>query len=759
MRDAGGLRRPTGRNGREAGRRAAGLVAAGLACALAAPAFAQQRGDISSDAGDARTDAMFGMPNQLTPAPLTNLYATSPDLEAQIPAPQLTGSVLLPLGWDSNPQELRKGGSPSWQTSPFGTLSLSGPIGGIFRFTASAFGEDRDFFDASEFNVQRLGGSARLQYVDPNDDQAFSPYAAIAPRQQWATPVSGFSEVRTDFNVGFNKRFNFDGGFQRVAAAPDTSAETVWSVGLTVFGQVRDRDPRLSSDAVFAIPSVSRVLTPDLSASFAIEFLGRWYERDRFGEASRDGGHADRDHRIRDPGGAPRRRADGEDSRPSGARRPGLLSQSVVDRARRDLRPVGGAGRRRVRAGARMAVLTPTRTKRAFPAPVTILTAVLVLVWIATFFIPPGEYRRDAGGAPIAGSFHAVPAPLDLGGRVGDLLLAPINGMYGIQDPATGMVGPSNAGTMFGSVQVFLFVLSIGGFMTVVFATGALDLGIHHLAYRFRSRASLLIVILTVIFGVMGSIKGWSDETLGLYAIMVPLMAALGYDRLVTVAVVSVAPFVGAAASTINPFQTGIASSKAGVSIADGMGLQLVLLALTLAATAAYTLWYANRVKADPTKSLCVMGAEDAELARADTSAPPPLSGTHLAVIGVVIFTFALLAFSILPWGAFLGPASIDPETGAAIRSPVSWELGWWLPELAALFFVMTIVAAVVGRLGEGEAAKAFVKGVADFAGPAFLITLARSVSVVMTNTRTIDTVLHAMEGLVAGPRASGSCS
>ena len=54
-------------------------------------------------------------------------------------------------------------------------------------------------------------------------------------------------------------------------------------------------------------------------------------------------------------------------------------------------------------------------------------------------------------------------------------------------------------------------------------------------------------------------------------------------------------------------------------------------------------------------------------------------------------------------------------------------------------------------RVGEEAAAKAFIKGLIDFTGPAFLVTLARSVSVVMTNTKTIDTVLHAMEGLVSG--------
>src|SRR5271166_2894935 len=188
------------------------------------------------------------------------------------------------------------------------------------------------------------------------------------------------------------------------------------------------------------------------------------------------------------------------------------------------------------------------------------------------------------------------------------------------------MVGPFNKGTMFGSVEVFLFILSIGGFMTVVFATGALDLGIHHLSYRFREHGPALIAILVVLFGVLGSIKGWSDETLGLYAMMVPLMIALGYDRLVTVAVVTVAPFVGALASTINPFATGIGSSKAGVTIADSLGLRLILLALAMAATVLYTLWYAGRVKAGPSKSLCGTDPEDATLAKADAGVPRPLT-------------------------------------------------------------------------------------------------------------------------------------
>lgn len=57
-----------------------------------------------------------------------------------------------------------------------------------------------------------------------------------------------------------------------------------------------------------------------------------------------------------------------------------------------------------------------------------------------------------------------------------------------------------------------------------------------------------------------------------------------------------------------------------------------------------------------------------------------------------MLFTFALLAFSIVPSGAILDNAAV---------SLIWCEVGWWLPELSALFFAMTIVLGIVSRLGE----------------------------------------------------------
>jgi len=165
-----------------------------------------------------------------------------------------------------------------------------------------------------------------------------------------------------------------------------------------------------------------------------------------------------------------------------------------------------------------------------------------------------------------------------------------------------------------------------------------------------------------------------------------------------------------------------------------------------------YTVRYANRVKADPSTSLVGITAADAELARQGARDDlEPLTPRHKLVIGIVAFTFLLLTFSIIPWGSILHNTLVDPETHETVTAAFPWELGWWLPELSVLFCVMAIVVGVVARLGEPAIAKAFAKGIADFAGPAVLVAVARGVAVILNNTHTIDTVLSSMEQLVEG--------
>jgi uncharacterized ion transporter superfamily protein YfcC len=199
--------------------------------------------------------------------------------------------------------------------------------------------------------------------------------------------------------------------------------------------------------------------------------------------------------------------------------------------------------------------------------------------------------------------------------------------------------------------------------------------------------------------------------------------------------------------STVNPFSVGVASGFADVSIGDGIVLRVVMWIVLTAVAIAYVLRYARKVHANPESSLVGFAEGDREQAVVAAAAePPPLTGRHKVVLWLVTLTFAFMIFSIIPWaGIFSGPDA----------DPYSWELGWWFPELTALFIVAAIVVGVVGGLGEHRLTDTLGKGAGDFIYPALVIVLARGVTVIMNNTQITDTVLHAMESTAEGA-ASG---
>ena len=86
-----------------------------------------------------------------------------------------------------------------------------------------------------------------------------------------------------------------------------------------------------------------------------------------------------------------------------------------------------------------------------------------------------------------------------------------------------------------------------------------------------------------------------AEETLGFYGLIVPLMLALGYDRMVAAAVILVGAGIGVMGSTVNPFSIGIASGFADTSIGDGIGLRFVMWIVLTGVAIAYVLRYARR--------------------------------------------------------------------------------------------------------------------------------------------------------------------
>jgi uncharacterized ion transporter superfamily protein YfcC len=184
----------------------------------------------------------------------------------------------------------------------------------------------------------------------------------------------------------------------------------------------------------------------------------------------------------------------------------------------------------------------PPRKAMKFPTAFTVLAAVLLAVWVMSFVIPSGSYEiNPETGGPIPGTYTEIDVDKSLDHQFFKLWAAPTDGLYGIEGEA-GNVSVDNSGFLYGSAQIFLFVLAIGAFISVTMKTGAIQSGIGRLALRFRRSPSVLIVVLMAVFALGGTTEGMWEETLGFFALLVPLALALGYDRMTGAAII----FLGA---------------------------------------------------------------------------------------------------------------------------------------------------------------------------------------------------------------------
>jgi len=380
----------------------------------------------------------------------------------------------------------------------------------------------------------------------------------------------------------------------------------------------------------------------------------------------------------------------------------------------------------------------PKKRGLSLPSAYTILFVLIVIVAAATWIIPAGRYQTDADGAPIPGTYQQVPSnPQRI---VVDSLLAPINGLYGIEGE-DGSISFYNSGELFGAIDVALFVLVIGGFLGVTMKTGSIQNGISRVVTRLRGRENWLIPILMVIFALGGTTYGMAEESLAFYVLIITVMIAAGYDALVGASILLLGCGIGTLGSTINPFATGIASEFAGTSLDQGLIGRLVILIIGTAIGIFFVMRYASRIKADPSKSLVAeMKASNEEHFQAggdeEEEAAVPLTRSQQAVLVLFFLAFAVMIYGVIPWS----------DLGIPIPT-----LFWWFPEMTASFLFFAILIGVVGRMGETNFTSTFVDGARDLLGVALIIGIARGITVIMTNGLITDTVLNAAEQAVSG--------
>ncbi len=382
--------------------------------------------------------------------------------------------------------------------------------------------------------------------------------------------------------------------------------------------------------------------------------------------------------------------------------------------------------------------------KKSFQMPHTyiIIFGVILLAAVLTMFIPQGKYETKEITYILNGmektrtvldpeSFQYV---LDENGNK-VTKVAPLFGTedFGGQGILNYVFEGMTVGDKWGTaVGIIAFILVVGGAFGIVLRTGAVEAGIMRVIAMTNGKEILLIPLLITLFSLGGAVFGMGEESIPFVMILVPMFIAMGYDAVVGIMCSYVATQIGFGTSWQNPFGVALAQGIAGIPVMSAAWFRIPMWIFFTGLTIVFTMRYAKRIKKNP-KSSVAYASDEAyrkEFAQKDPANMPFTLGHKLVLLDVA----AVMVWTI--WGVV--------------------TQGYYIPEIASQFFVMGLVAGVIGVIFHlndmrmNDIATSFDRGAADLLGAAMCVGMAQGIIIVLGGTSATDgtvlnTILHAI--------------
>lgn len=424
--------------------------------------------------------------------------------------------------------------------------------------------------------------------------------------------------------------------------------------------------------------------------------------------------------------------------------------------------------------------------KLKIPNTYVIIFSIIILCAVATWFVPGGEYVESV--APDGSEM---------------LEFREIQSV-----PQTWQVFSALFTGFTGQAGIIVFVLIIGGAFWVVNSTRAVDGGImgfigfargleKYAFFRKIGVGNIVIVLIMLLFGVFGAVFGMSEETIAFIVIVVPLAISLGYDSIVGVCMVYLAAHVGFAGAMLNPFTIGIAQDMAGLPLFSGIEYRTFCWVVLMVFAIAFVLWYAARVKKQPSRSIMYEadsywrercngnvasdGAGEVRESRAGFRAWAVFA---LILVSVLLFS-AFYAHSCTitigeaeyhaPWLMWVAAGlfaissvfALKASSRAFILNLLGFTIvflvigvmgyGWYITEISALFLALAIASGFSAGYSPDNIVKEFLSGAKDIFSAALVIGLAAGIIAILEDGRIIDTVLHSLEEGLEGSGKTGA--
>jgi len=359
--------------------------------------------------------------------------------------------------------------------------------------------------------------------------------------------------------------------------------------------------------------------------------------------------------------------------------------------------------------------MSATASRFKVPHTLVIIFSLILLASLFTYIIPGGKYERIEKQVPmgetmskrevvVPGSFTPAPS-------------VPQNPWNMLNSIMKGMRHHS-------AVDIIFFILLIGGAFGIITETKAVEASLSSLVKRLGKNEKIVIPVVMLVFSLAGATFGMCEETIPFVAMAVPLALKLGYDSITGVAMVYLSAMIGFATAFLNPFTVGIAQGIAEVKPFSGLGFRLVLWLVFTAATIAWVMRYAAKIKEQPEQSPVFDLDQNRKQLAAESGAVEELTTSKTVVLCIIGGGFAAIIFGAI-------------------------KLGWYIDEMASMFLAIGLLSGLVVKMPPSSIASSFVKGASDICGAAIMVGFARAVLILLEDGGIMDTILFKVSGFV----------
>lgn len=263
------------------------------------------------------------------------------------------------------------------------------------------------------------------------------------------------------------------------------------------------------------------------------------------------------------------------------------------------------------------------------------------------------------------------------------------------------------------SQGIIFFIFIIGGALAVIKSTGVIDAFLSKMLNKFGKQPQLLIVGSMFVFAVGSSTLGMAEEYLPFISVLIALCLGMKMDALSAVGIMVVGYGVGYGVAAINPFTVMIAQDIAEIRPTSGLGYRLILFIPFFLVGWYHVQKYALDVRQNSSKSL---------IAKVDNKPNNNLT-TEFTKMHLVILIITLLALGLIVYGIS------------------AWN--WYLTELGAVFFGLTVLVVIVNRINPNKAASTFGIGASELTVTALMIGFARSIALILEDGHVMHTVIN----------------